>query len=231
MAAMHHFHGKRRRTALAAWLVAAAIGVTLCAGCDSVEKETNELSLQLGFASGRPAVYFTPEQGMKVQLSKITYDKSDEASAYNLEMTYASGKNIAATLKAETDQDSEAYRYSAEIDGRTHMSLSRKEWKTTNSEGLIAFFPEGMGGYVIRGVAGSPFTTTNVTNRWSNDSGHRSFTEESFTHSGTTYSFIYSEHQRDDSGNLTGYVAELVTVMKADAPEGDRPARSESDRG
>ena len=177
--------------------------------------ETTDLSIRLGFAHGRPAVYFSPREGMKVQLKNIIYNKSDKAIAYDLEVNFPSGKTQVITLKpgTEIDQESPAYCYKAEINGKAKMSFSLQEWEATKPQGLIAFFPEGMGGYVIR-FSGS-ITQTNVQNVFSYDSlGHRSFGEQSFTCEGTTYKFKYSSHQRDDSGNLTGYIAEILTVKK-----------------
>lgn len=177
--------------------------------------ETADLSIRLGFADGRPAIYFSPQEGMKVQLKNIIFNKSDKAIAYDLEINFPSGEKLAITLKpgTETDQESPDYRYKAEINGKAKMSFSLQEWEATKPQGLIAFFPEGMGGYVIR-FSGS-ITQTNVQNVFSYDSlGHRSFGEQSFTCEGTTYKFKYSGHQRDDSGNLTGYIAEILTVKK-----------------
>lgn len=177
--------------------------------------ETTDLSIELGFADGRPVVYFTPQEGMKLQLKNIIYNKSDKAVAYDLEIDFPSGEKLAITLKpgTETDQESPAYRYKAEINGKVKMSFSLQEWEATKTQGLIAFLPEGMGGYVLR-FSGS-ITQTNVQNVFSYDSlGHRSFGEQSFTCEGTTYKFKYSGHQRDDSGNLTGYIAEIITVKK-----------------
>ena len=177
--------------------------------------ETTDLSIRLGFADGRPAVYFSPQEGMKVQLKNIIYNKSNKAVAYDLEINFPPGEKLAIMLKpgTETDQESPAYRYKAEINGKVKMSFSLHEWEATETQDLIAFFPEDMGGYVLR-FSGS-ITQTNVQNAFSYDSqGHRSFGEQPFTCEGTTYKFKYSGHQRDDSGNLTGYVAEILTVKK-----------------
>ena len=175
--------------------------------------EITDLSIKLGFADGLPAVYFSPKEGIKVQLKNIIYNKSNKAVAYDLEINFPSGKKLLIALKPgnETDQESPAYRYKAEINGKTKMSFSLHEWEVTKTQGLIAFYPEGMGGYVIR-FSGS-ITQTNVKNVFTYDSlGNRSFGEQSFTCEGTSYKFKYSSHQRDDSGNLTGYIAEILSV-------------------
>ena len=187
--------------------------------------EADDLAIKLGYADGRPAVYFAPREGMKVQLKNIIYDESNEAVAYDLEVDDPTADKLTVTLKpgTETDHASDTYRYKAEINGKARDSFSLQEWGTTEPQGLIAFFPEGMGGYSLR-FRGS-ITQTNVENVFSYDSlGNRSYGEQSFVLEGTTYRFEYSDHQRDDAGNLVGYTAEIVTLTNASpSPGQDAP--------
>jgi len=179
--------------------------------------ETTDLSIVFGFADGRPAVYFAPQAGMKLQLMNILYDSSGKAEAYDLELNFPSGKKLVIALKpgAETDRDSLTYRYRAVMGGKAKMSMSLEKWEATKTQGLIAFFPEGMGGSVLH-YSGT-LVIKNRTVKFSYDSlGHRNIASDSFSYEGTTYEFRYSDHQRDDSGRLTGYVAEILTVNEGE---------------
>lgn len=97
----------------------------LVAVCEPAEAADS--SLKLGFASGPPAVFFTPHEGMKVRPSNKTYDAKDTASAYDLEFVYRSGEKVGITLSegSEDDHESAGYRYKAEIAGKAKQSLAR----------------------------------------------------------------------------------------------------------
>ena len=172
-------------------------------------------SFVLGFAHGRPAIYFSPQAGMDVQLMNITYDTSGQAAAYDMEVLYPPGKKFFITIRpgAANTERSADYRYKTIINGEEQLSIPLSKWKHTKTNGMISFYPEGMGGSILRFEGRLVQKDVNI--RYSYDSNeNRSIASESFSCEGIYYEFEYSEHRRNDSGQLLGYKATVVSIQK-----------------
>lgn len=170
-------------------------------------------TLVLGFVNGSPAIYFTPQAGMSVNLKGVSYNTSGKVAAYDMEILYSSGKMISVSIKpgSTTTEQSPSYRYKALVNGKEQMSISLSNWEHTKTNGMISFYPEGKGGSILRYEGRLEQKDLNI--RYSYDSNNnRSIAKESFSCKGKYYEFEYSEHLRNESGQLLGYKATIVSL-------------------
>lgn len=163
--------------------------------------------VELGFSDCHAVVFVTPEPGMSITLSAITYDGFGYVSGFRQEMQYSQSKPIVIVAKVDNSTwrgDCGGLRWEASVDGKRILSPLQKEFKADALGGLLAFYNMEIGGLWVApgGVKGG------LESNFDYDSfGRRQMAHQQFQYNQTTYEIAYSGYTRDSAGRITGYKA------------------------
>ena len=166
-----------------------------CPGSDTAKSATGSLPLALAVIADEPAVLFTPDSGLALVISGITYDDFGRLRSFGLDFVLRQADTLRAQIEdADTSSAPEARRFEARAGSLTLTPVPPDS--TSLPVGLV---PKDPGALRLRGA-------DSVVTEMAYDSfGRQQVAAQEFTLGSTRWRAVFGDYKRDDAGRFVSF--------------------------